>query len=196
MAAVSSHPRRDARRASRHDTPGDCATGSVEELTERNVRAIIELEQAAKLKRTLSQRMSHSIAKFCGSMAFFWVHVAWFGGWILMNTLPGVHHVDPFPFTFLTLLVSLEAIFLSTFILIAQNEETRQTDRRNALDLQINLLTEQENTKMLQLLGRIAQKLDVSLEDDRALSVLEQATRPEKLAEQIDEASEAAEKGA
>jgi len=196
MAAVSSHSRRDARRPARHDTPDDCATGTVEELTERNVRAILELEQAAKLKRTLSQRMSHSIAKFCGSMAFFWVHVAWFGGWILMNTLPGMHHVDPFPFTFLTLLVSLEAIFLSTFILIAQNEETRQTDRRNALDLQINLLTEQENTKMLQLLGRVAQKLDVSLEDDRALSVLEQATRPEKLAEQIDKASEAAEKDA
>lgn len=191
MAAVSSHPRRDARHAPQRDRD---SSASAEELTARNVHAIIELEQAAKLKRTTSQRMSHAIAKFCGSMAFFWVHVAWFGVWIVMNTLPGVHHVDPFPFTFLTLLVSLEAIFLSTFILIAQNEETRQTDRRNALDLQINLLTEQENTKMLQMLSRIATKLDVRVDDDPALSVLEQATRPDKLAEQIDQASERAEK--
>src|SRR6185369_1717624 len=112
--------------------------------------------------------------------------VAWFGGWILMNTLPGVHHVDPFPFIFLTLLVSLEAIFLSTFILISQNEETRVTERRNALDLQINLLTEQENTQMLRMLEQIAKKVGVSFDDDPTVSVLEQATRPQKLAAQID----------
>jgi uncharacterized membrane protein len=85
--------------------------------------------------------------------------------------------------------VSLEAIFLSTFILISQNEETRLTERRNALDLQINLLTEQENTKMLQVLERIARKLEVPMDDDGSLSMLEQATRPEKLAEQIDKAN-------
>ena len=69
-----------------------------------------------------------------------------------INDLPGVPHFDPFPFTFLTLVVSLEAIFLSAFILISQNHETRLSERRNQLDLQINLLTEQENTKMLKLL--------------------------------------------
>jgi uncharacterized membrane protein len=50
----------------------------------------------------------------------------------------GVKHIDPFPFTFLTLVVSLEAIFLSTFILISQNHDTRISERRNHLDLQIN----------------------------------------------------------
>ena len=115
--------------------------------------------------------------------------MVWFSVWIGINVWPGIKHVDPFPFIFLTLMVSLEAIFLSTFILISQNEETRLAERRNALDLQINLLTEQENTKMLQMLAAIGAKLDVHFDGDPDLSVLEQATRPEKLAQQIDRAS-------
>jgi uncharacterized membrane protein len=159
---------------------------SVEDLTERNVRTILDLERAARSKQNASQRMAERISAFCGSMRFVWVHVAAFTAWITVNTLPGLPHLDPFPFTFLTLIVSLEAIFLSTFILISQNEETRATERRNALDLQINLLTEQENTQMLRMLERIADKLGISFEDDPAVSVLEQATRPETLAAQID----------
>ena len=85
--------------------------------------------------------------------------------------------------------MSLEAIFLSAFILISQNHETRLTERRNQLDLQINLLTEQENTKMLKLLERMAQKIGVTTEDDPTVQVLEQSTRPEKLVEQIEEAA-------
>ena len=117
------------------------------------------------------------------------MHVIWFGGWVLINDLPSVQHFDPFPFTFLTLVVSLEAIFLSAFILISQNQETRLSERRNQLDLQINLLTEQENTKMLKLLERMAQKMGVPTEDDTSVQVLEQSTRPEKLVEQIEEAA-------
>jgi uncharacterized membrane protein len=127
------------------------------------------------------------IASFCGSMRFVWLHVVWFGVWIVANTFPGLPHFDPFPFTFLTLCVSLEAIFLSTFILISQNHETRLTERRNHLDLQVNLLAEQENTKMLSMLKRIAEKLEVQIDDDHAIQMLEQATRPGKLVEQIEE---------
>src|SRR4051812_25293120 len=137
---------------------------SVDELTEQNVRAIVELERAAKLNRSFSQRVAHAVASFCGTMTFAWVHVAWFTVWIGLNVWPGIKHIDPFPFIFLTLMVSLEAIFLSTFILISQNEETRLAERRNALDLQINLLTEQENTKMLQMLAAIGRKLEVHFE--------------------------------
>ena len=89
-------------------------------------------------------------------MTFVWVHVIWFGGWILLNSIPGIPHFDPFPFTFLTLIVSLEAIFLSTFILISQNLETRISERRSHLDLQLNMLSEQENTKMIAILLAIA----------------------------------------
>ena len=117
------------------------------------------------------------------------MHVIWFGAWVFVNTLPGIKPFDPFPFTFLTLMVSLEAIFLSTFILISQNHETRLSERRNHLDLQINLLTEQENTKMLRMLERIAEKVGANTDDDPSLQVLDQATNPEKLVEQIEQAS-------
>jgi uncharacterized membrane protein len=159
---------------------------SVDELTAQNVRSIAALERHAKNKRPGSARIVERVTSFCGTLRFAALHVFLFASWIAANVLPGIPHFDPFPFTLLTLVVSLEAIFLSTFILISQNEETRLTDRRNALDLQINLLTEQENTKMLSVLQRIAAKLDVELDDDEALAALEQATRPDKLAAQID----------
>lgn len=163
---------------------------TVEELTETNVKTILQLEAAAKDNQTASERIAEKIANFCGSMTFVWIHVVAFGSWILINSLPGINHFDGFPFTFLTLVVSLEAIFLSTFILISQNQETRLTERRNHLDLQINLLTEQENTKMLQMLKKISEKLNIEIEDDPTVQILEQATRPEKLVEQIMQATE------
>ena len=113
----------------------------------------------------------------------------------ICNAAPGLPHFDPYPFTFLTLVVSLEAIFLSAFILIAQNRAAVLSERRNQLDLQINLLTEQENTRMLQLLSAVARKLDVAVRDDPSAEVLAQATRPETLAEQIERAAEDDESG-
>jgi uncharacterized membrane protein len=163
---------------------------SVDELIERNVSAIAALEREAKSSRGWSAVVSGYIAAVCGSMSFVVLHVLLFAGWIYVNTWSGLPHIDPFPYTFLTLMVSLEAIFLSSFILIAQNEETRLTERRNALDLQINLLAEQENTKMLRILQSIAKKIGAQLEDDPSLEALEQATRPDKLAEQIDKVTE------
>jgi len=162
---------------------------TVEDVTERNVQAILQLEEAAKANRSNADRIADLIAAFCGSMTFVWVHVIWFGAWVFVNTSPGIKPFDPFPFTFLTLIVSLEAIFLSTFILISQNHETRLSERRNHLDLQINLLTEQENTKMLRMLERIAKKVGANTDDDPSLQVLDQATNPEKLVEQIEQAS-------
>ncbi|MDB6135681.1 MAG: hypothetical protein JWM59_3924 [Verrucomicrobiales bacterium] len=163
-------------------------------MTRQNVEAIIKLEESARSHRTWADRISSAVARFCGSMAFVWVHVAWFGGWIVWNTIPGLFHFDAFPFTFLTLVVSLEAIFLSTFILISQNMDTRLSERRNHLDLQVNLLAEQENTKMLLLLTRIAEKLDIKSDDDPTIEVLEQSTRPERLAQQIEAADRELEK--
>lgn len=159
-------------------------------MTAKNVEAIIKLEETARAHRTWADRIAGAVARFCGSMAFVWVHVAWFGGWIAWNTIAGLPHFDTFPFTFLTLVVSLEAIFLSTFILISQNMDTRLSERRNHLDLQVNLLAEQENTKMLLLLTRIAEKLEVKCDDDPTIEVLEQSTRPEHLAKQIEKADQ------
>jgi uncharacterized membrane protein len=161
-------------------------TGS--DVTRQNVQAMRELEQAAMARRTGADRAAAAIARFCGSMTFVWIHVAVFATWIAYNSLPWFDAFDPYPFTFLTLCVSLEAIFLSTFILISQNYDMRVAERRNQLDLQINLLAEQENTKALQILERIAKKVGAHVTDDPQVRALEEATRPDRLVEQIEEA--------
>ena len=162
------------------------ATSSVEDLTKRNVELIRELEESARRERKPSDRVAEAIANFCGSMTFVWVHVIWFGGWIAFNALPGVPHVDPFPFTFLTLVVSLEAIFLSTFILISQNHDTRIAERRNHLDLQINLLSEQENTKIIAMLQAIGAHIGAEFGHDPHLKALSEETEPERVVQQIE----------
>ena len=164
---------------------------TVDELTARNVAAIQQLESAALSHGGRMDALADRIAHFAGSALFLALHVAWFAFWIVINVSPGIGHFDPYPFTFLTLVVSLEAIFLSSFILISQKRAALISERRNQLDLQINLLTEQENTRMLKVLGAIAAKLGVSVSDDPSTEVLEQATRPDKLVEQIDRAQQA-----
>ncbi len=157
----------------------------VHDLTQRNVELIRKLEESAKQERTRSDVVAEAVASFCGSMTFVWVHIIWFGGWIALNFLPGLPHIDPFPFTFLTLVVSLEAIFLSTFILISQNQDTKIAERRNHLDLQINLLSEQENTKMIAMLRSIAAKVGADVAEDPHVQALSADTEPEKLVRQI-----------
>jgi len=96
-------------------------------------------------------------------------------------------HFDAYPFSFLTLVVSLEAIFLSAFILISRNRQNILSKRRAQLDLQINMLSEQENTAMLCLLQKIAPKVGVAGIRADKLEVLAQAIQPEQLARQIEE---------
>src|SRR6185295_1658756 len=159
---------------------------SAEQLTEQNVETVTRLEEAAREQRTRADRLAEKVASFCGSMTFVWVHVVWFSSWILLNLIPGIPHVDPFPFTFLTLIVSLEAIFLSTFILISQNLDSRISERRSHLDLQLNLLSEQENTQMIVILHAIAARVGADLTQDPNLKALSEETQPERLIEQIE----------
>ena len=137
--------------------------------------------------------------RVCGSMTFVWFHLAWFSCWMGWNWTAqshflGLKHLVPFdfyPFPLLTLFVALEGIFLVTFILIAQNRQTKIEERRNQLALQINLLTEQENTKMLQMMGELCRHLGVEVNQDPDLQVLEEATRPDQLVRQIEVITEA-----
>ena len=159
---------------------------SAEQLTEQNVETVTRLEKAAKEQWTPTDHLAGKIASVCGSMKFVWVQLFFFAGWILLNTIPGIPHIDPFPFTFLTLIVSLEAIFLSIFILISQNLDSRVSERRSHLDLQLNLLSEQENTKMIVMLHAIAAKVGADLTHDPHLKALSEETQPERLIEQIE----------
>lgn len=162
------------------------AAPSAEQLTAQNVETVTSLEEAAREQRTPTDRLAEKIASFCGSMTFVWVNAVWFGGWLIFNSIPGIPHLDPFPFILLTLMVSLEAIFLSTFILISQNLDKRISERRSHLDLQLNLLSEQENTKMIIMLHAIAAKVGADLTQDPQLKALSEETQPERLIEQIE----------
>jgi uncharacterized membrane protein len=172
------------KRFGQNSPPKVCA----DDLTRENVQSMRRVEEAALANRSRADRIAAFIARFCGSMPFVWLHVLAFAFWISANSWPGLAHWDPYPFTFLTLVVSLEAIFLSSFILISQNYELRISDRRNQLDLQINLLTEQENTKMIQMLERIAKKVGVDTGSDPDVRILKEDTDPEKLVAQIEQA--------
>ena len=160
------------------------------ETVHSNVLKIAQLEEEARNQRSVGEKIAELIAAFCGSMVFVYVHVVWFGAWIIVNSFFPNLAFDPFPYTFLTLVVSLEAIFLSTFILISQNHETRLTERRNHLDLQVNMMAEQESTKTLDLLRRMATKMDVPCDDD-----VDELTKPIEPADLIEKISSAADEG-
>jgi uncharacterized membrane protein len=158
---------------------------SIEEVTARNVAEVGRMERAAETERTVGDVVADRITAYCGSMTFVWTHVAWFVAWVTWNVTRPADAFDPFPFPFLIFVVSLEAIFLSTFILMTENRQARLAERRSHLDLQINLLAEQENTKMLKLLTEIARKVGVELEDAE-IAALGEPTDPDRLAKQID----------
>lgn len=137
-------------------------------VTEKNIKEIVRLEKRAAQKHTYGERVAATITQLAGSVQFIVIHVVWFVLWIASNArlIPGIAPWDPFPYSFLTLVVSLEAIFLSLLVLMTQNRMTRDADKRAQLDLQINLLAEQESTATLQMLEKICQHLGVNIEGE------------------------------
>jgi uncharacterized membrane protein len=160
------------------------------EITRRNVRTVRELEALAVADPSFADRTASFVARFAGSIYFVLAHAILFSAWIAFNSVPGLPHFDPFPYTLLTMFGSLESIFIASFILIAQNYSMRLSERRAQLDLQVNLLAEQENTKTLQMLDAIARKVGAQCGSDPEVAALAEATRIEALARQIDETHE------
>ena len=130
---------------------------------EENVRAIRTWEKALLHDRTPAERFSDWITATAASGPVVIGHVIWFAVWVVINAgwVPGVPPFDPFPFSFLTMAVSLEAIFLALFVLASQNRLGRESEKRGHLDLQIDLLAEREMTVVLRLLQDIASHLQV-----------------------------------
>ena len=156
-------------------------------LLRQNVQQIAELEAALRSGRSPMDRMVDGISEFCGSVAFVYIHLLWFALWIGANlALPVRVRFDPFPFGLLTLVVSLEAIFLSTFVLVSQNRQAQMADRRAELDLQTNLLAEHEVTRILALLDAITTHLGIEEGDDPELPELEEDVEPESLLSELE----------
>ncbi len=157
------------------------------DIIEQNIRTIIDIRKKADDQRTLQERLADGITKFSGQMAFAYFHIVWFGTWIVINLgILGIKPFDPFPFGLLTMVVSLEAIFLATFVLITQNRLGAEADRREDLDLQMDLLTEHELTRVLQMLDAIQDKLGIENDTDLELHDLEQNVHPEDVLEEME----------
>jgi uncharacterized membrane protein len=138
----------------------------------RNIQAIIGLERGTKENRSAIDRLTDAVSTAASSPSFIVAHAVWFATWIGFNLHRSAF--DPFPFNLLTLTVSLEAIVLTGFVLMAQNRMTQQADKRAHLDLQINLLAEQELTAILKVLCLVAAKngVDVAAADPRLQQLL------------------------
>ncbi len=159
---------------------------ALNKVIERNIRTIIHLRTQAARERGLQDHIADGITAFSGRMVFAYVHIVWFGIWIVLNTGRfGLPVFDPFPYGLLTMIVSLEAIFLSTFVLISQNRLGAETERRADLDLHIGLLTEHELTRVLQMLDVIQDKLGIVDHANSDLADLEMETKPEDVLAEI-----------
>jgi uncharacterized membrane protein len=154
----------------------DASTGA-ESPAADNIRAIVELQRRAARRQTVSERFSHRISQFAGSLTFVVMHLCWFAGWAGWNALaPSGWRFDPYPYGLLTFIVSMEGVLIATFVLITQNRMSRQSDERDHLTLQVDLLSEQEMTIMLRMLRRISEHLGIPPETA-------EAARAEKLTE-------------
>ena len=137
-------------------------TNSQDGVAEENIRAVARLQEKAQRARTVAQRLGDWITVCAARESSVAFHLAWFLVWVVVNSSKTfIRPFDPFPFTLLTTIVSLEAIFLTLFVLASENRLTQEADRRGQLDLQVNLLAEQEMTLVLRMLQEICQHLDL-----------------------------------
>ncbi len=156
-------------------------------VLERNIQALAERRQREERRASWQERLAQAVTRFAGSMAFVWLHLAFFGFWIVANLgwVPGVPRWDP-SFVVLAMWASVEAIFLSTFVLISQNRMAAADDKRADLDLQISLLAEHEISRLATVVAAIAERLDVRTDVDRELPEIERAVAPEAVMDEIE----------
>lgn len=131
--------------------------------------ALINPNQYIKQFRDIGDRLSDFITGFAGNMNFVYFHVLWFGSWLLINTgqMGHIHVFDPYPFGLLTTTVSLEAIFLATFVMISQNRAAQKSEIRAQLDYETDVQSEREIAIIMRTLLRIAEKNHVNTDDLR-----------------------------
>src|SRR4051794_35014018 len=157
-------------------------------VLERNIQALFERRRREETAATGQEKVADAITAFTGSMVFVYLHLAAFGFWIAANLhwVPGVPAWDE-SFVVLAMLASVEAIFLSTFVLISQNRMAVEADKRADLDLQISLLTEHELTMVARLLRQMADRLDVKPEAQDELEEISHDIAPERVLDEIED---------
>jgi uncharacterized membrane protein len=160
----------------------------------RNIEALHQKRREDEAAAGLQDRVAQTITRFAGSMRFIYLHLAGVAAWVGCNLglVPGVAPFDP-SFVMLATVASVEAIFLSTFVLISQNRAAASAERRAQLDLQINLLAEHEITRIVTLTTAIAAQMGLKEAHDPELRELKQDVSPDIVLDELEAREEAAE---
>jgi len=156
-------------------------------LVDRNISALLARREAEESALGWQELLADRITAFAGSMPFLWLHAILFGGWVILNLglLPGLPAFDP-TFVILAMVASVEAIFLSTFILITQNRMQAQADRRADLNLQVSLLSEHEITRLIKMVAEIGERMQVPAAQHPELDELKEDVHPEQVLETLE----------
>jgi uncharacterized membrane protein len=153
----------------------------------RNIQALEDRRKQEAAAAPTEARVAEAITRFTGSMRFVYVHLALYGAWIAVNlgVVPGVPKFDP-SFVILAMAASVEAIFLSTFVLISQNRMAAAADKRADLDLHVSLLTEHELTKLVELVTALAEKAGIKADADPEIKEIKKDVAPEAVLDEIE----------
>jgi uncharacterized membrane protein len=156
-------------------------------VLERNIQALSDRRKREEKQATTQEKLAEAITRFTGSMLFVYIHLAIFGFWIIANLglIPGLPKWDE-SFVILAMWASVEAIFLSTFVLISQNRMQAAADKRADLDLQVSLLAEHEVTKLVTLVSAMAERMGVRTEVDHELPEITKDVAPEAVLDEIE----------
>src|SRR6187549_1299831 len=156
-------------------------------VVDRNIKALLEHRREQEGSRSREERIADAITRFTGSMRFVYIHLVVFGAWIIINLgwVPGIPRFDR-SFVVLAMLASVEAIFLSTFVLISQNRMATLADTRADLDLQMGLLAEHEITRLITLVAAMAEQMNVAAANNPELAELSQDVAPEKVIQKME----------
>jgi uncharacterized membrane protein len=158
---------------------------SIDELTQRNVAIIAEMEKAESNVRSRGERVADRIAAWVGSWTFIITQTVILLLWILLNLVAWMNHWDPYPFILLNLALSFQSAYAAPILMISQNRQAKLSERRNHLDLQINMLAEQETTEILRLLRLLCEHSGLNLAETDGQRALQEETRHAEIVKQI-----------
>jgi uncharacterized membrane protein len=170
--------------SARHEPVDDAVKATID----RNVAALVQHDQQAAARAGVQDKIADRITVFAGSMTFVYVHLIAFGGWIAANVgvVPGIPAWDP-TMVILAMVASVEAIFVSAFVLISQNRMALISERRSQLNLQISLLAEHETKRLMALVTAIAERLDVQTSVDEEVKGLLRDVQPDAVIARIED---------
>jgi uncharacterized membrane protein len=158
--------------------------------SQSHIDSIVKQEEAVLERRSTSERLADAVGSFTGSLLFVVLQSALLITWLLVNSgkIPSLRPFDPYPFSLLGMIVSVEAVILSSFILMRQNRMMRRGERRNHLNLQVDLLAEKEITKLLQMVSAICSQMGLkSIATDQEIRELSQPTSIESISQSLED---------